>query len=153
MANREFEWRAFEYLHYEKTADWFWALGIITISIAVASILFKNILFAIFILLSGSVLGLYAKRRPQIISCRLTERGLQFGRNLYQYNSLESFWVETEDGEPKILLQSKRAVMPLIIVPILDRDAGIIRDFLSRYLREEEKTEPLSQKIMQFLGF
>lgn len=152
MTSKELTWQAYEYNYHEKTSDWFWALWIITISLAVASILFKNTLFAIFLVLASLALSLYAKREPEIITCRLTDRGLQFGKTLYPYQTLDSFWVN-EDMHPKIIVQSKKVVMPLLIIPIGNLNPAAVRDFLTRYLREEEHQEPLTQKIMDFLGF
>ena len=46
-------WEAPEYYHTDKTADWFWTLGIITVTIVIVSLLLGNILFAIFVLIAA----------------------------------------------------------------------------------------------------
>ena len=47
------EWDAHEYEHKERNRDWFWAVGIISVSLAVVAVIFGNIIFAILILRSG----------------------------------------------------------------------------------------------------
>ena len=41
------EWDAHEYEHKERSADWFWAVGIISVSMAVAAIIFGIFFFHI----------------------------------------------------------------------------------------------------------
>jgi hypothetical protein len=148
------DWKAYEYRFQEKTPDWYWAVGIIAISVAVTAVLFHNVLFAILVILGAFTLSLYAHRKPDRILCRLTDREIRFGKNIYTYSNLDSFWIESDYGDPRIVIKSKKTVMPYIVIPIGSEIApNNVRHFLSRYLREEEHHEPLSHKIMEFLGF
>ena len=45
--NAIFEWEGTEYRFEDKSADWYWALGIIATAIAIAAVLFNNILLAL----------------------------------------------------------------------------------------------------------
>ena len=74
---------------------------------------------------------------------------------LYLYNSLESFWVEDNEeyGAPKLLIKSKKMFATHIIIPIKQVSPSEVRDYLIKYLDEEEDSEPLSQKIVEFFGF
>ncbi|MDD5318625.1 MAG: hypothetical protein PHF79_02275 [Candidatus Pacebacteria bacterium] len=151
-----FTWSAHEYVYQKKTADWFWAVGIITISAAVITIIFGNILFAILILVGAAALTLFAAREPHLVNFKIDERGLYVEKNLYPFATLESFWVEHNDhlGFPsKILVKSKKRIMPLIVIPLDEVDPQDIHDVLDLYLKEEEHIEPLSQKLMEYLGF
>lgn len=146
-------WHAYEYVYREKSADWFWAVGIIAVSMAVTAILFNDLLFAIFIVLAFFALMLYAKRPPDLIQIKIDHRGVQEGRAHYLFSSLESFWVEDRFGEVKIIMRSKKKTMPYIVVPVEEVGADDVRDHLRRHLPEEEHSEPLAKKIMEFLGF
>lgn len=146
-------WQAPEYNHYQRSADWFWAVGIITISIAVLAFVFKNQLFGILILLSAGILVFYAIRTPQDVEYEINHRGIVVGRDLHPYLTLESFWIETRGGEPKIILRSKKAVSPYIIIPIHEDSVDEISAVLHQFLEEKEMTEPASHKIMEYLGF
>src|SRR3989338_361137 len=151
--NREpITWQAHEYVHREKSADWYWAVGIIAVSMAVTAILFNNVLFAVFIALSFFTLMLYAKRKPHLMQIKLDERGVYEGRAHYTYSSIESFWVEDRFGEHKIIMKSKKKVLPYIVIPIHEIDADEVRNHLKRFLPEEEHNEPLAKKIMEYLG-
>ena len=146
-------WETPEYVYRERSTDWYWAVGIIAISISITSILFNNILFAIFIALSFFTLMLYTKRTPHTLQIKIDDRGIQVGRVKYPYSSLESFWVEDRFGDDKIIMKSKKLTMPYIVITIEDTEVDEVRNRLKKFLTEEEHTEPLARRIMEYLGF
>ncbi len=145
-------WQTPEYHYKEKGADWYWALGVITISIATASFMLNNILFAIFIAIGGFTLALYGRRRPSVIQVEIQHRGIAVDKTLYPFSSLASFWVD-DQRDPKLVLISKKVLSPYIVIPLGDMDPELIRDVLLEVVQEEAHTEPPTQKIMEYLGF
>ncbi|MEA2112951.1 MAG: hypothetical protein U9P50_03205 [Patescibacteria group bacterium] len=144
-------WQALEYEYKDKSADWFWVVWIISLSIAITAYLFNNILFGIFIIISAFSLSIYASRRPSLLNFELSEKGISINEKLIPFNSLRSFWIE---DDLKIILQAKRKSTPYIIIP-LDKslDTNKIKEYLLEKLEEEEHHETLSQKIFERLGF
>ena len=155
MENTPLKWEAEEYTYREKTPDWFYALGIIAVSIAGTSIIFKNYLFGILILVATFSLMLFAKRKPSLVSFELNDRGLRINRLLYPYSTLESFWITNhEHGSQKLLVQSKKMLSPLLIIPLGETiNQEEIRSHLLNFLKEKEQNEPIAEKIMERLGF
>jgi len=149
----EIRWQAPEFITYEKGTDWYWAVGVIAITLAVAAILFGNILFSLVIIIGTAALSMQASRDPEIREFAVGDRGVQIDDTLYPYSSIISFWVENNPHEQKLLLQSEKMWMPYIVMPIAEVDPEEVRNFLINYLPEEEHQEPLSQKIMEYLGF
>ena len=149
------EWSAYEHKHIHKSSNWFWVFGIITITGAVISIIFNNILLAIVILTGAFVIALNVAKKPNTINFKINKRGVIIDNKLYLYNSLESFWVEDNEeyGAPKLLIKSKKMFATHIIIPIKQVSPSEVRDYLIKYLDEEEDSEPLSQKIVEFFGF
>jgi hypothetical protein len=147
-------WQAHEYEPRERTADWFWAVGIISIGLAVASIIMGNLLFGILIILASFTLSMFAARPPEILDVVIDEMGIRMGDRLYPYRSLESFWIETE-GDQKILVKSQKLLMPYIVVPIPDGELDIeaIHHLLSAHIPESFHAESPLEKILERLGF
>ena len=143
------KWSAPEYHHYQRSTDWFWAVGIITICIAVLAFIFNNALFGVLILLSAGILVFYTIRVPDNIDYEINNRGVVIGKELHPYLTIESFWVETRG----IILKSKKAIMPYIIIPIHNDDADQMAAVLREFLEEKELAEPSSHKVMEYLGF
>ena len=147
-------WQALEYKRKDKTADWYWAVGIIAIAIVITSIVLHNFLFAILIIISTSILVSFSIRPPKIIDIHINQKGITIGKEFHSFTTIESFWVESQDEENlKILFKSKKLIMPLIAVPIEELHHLDVREFLLQYLPETEMHEPLSQILMEKLGF
>ena len=153
MDKTPIHWQAFEYMHREKSSDWFWAVGIISAAGAATAVIFNDILFAVLIVVGTFALCLYAARRPVRVNFEINEKGIIVEKTQYPYTSLESFWVEENIGTPKVLIKSNKVMMPFIILPIEEAGADHIREYLSEHLPQEEHNEPLLHHVMEYLGF
>lgn len=148
------EWEAYEYEHKERGSDWFWAVGIISISIAIASGIFGNIIFGILVLLAAFSLALFINRRPDKIKIFANEKGVTKDRTHYPYHSIKSFWIDIEHSHPKIILRSQKLLMPLIVVPISEEvDPMELRENLIRFIPEEYHSLPFVERLLEYLGF
>src|SRR5579872_1600355 len=146
-------WTAPEYMHTHKTADWYWIVGIVALTLAVISTLFGDMLFGIFIVVGAFTLALYASRPPQFQQIKISEKGVQIQDTFYSYNVLESFWIEEKELHPRILFKSERHIAPYIIVLLGEVPAEEIRDVLSQHLHEVKHSEPFLEKLLIWLGF
>ncbi len=147
-------WEAPEHRHIEKTSDWYWVLGIIAIAGSAASIIFGNVLFGIVIFLGAVTMAIVAQRQPREIPFEISPRGIRVANTLYQYSTLESFYLDEENPEgPQLIVKPKQLLAPLIIMPIPDEYIDEIEYIMSPRLPEVHLEEPLSHKIMEYLGF
>lgn len=147
-------WKALEYKRKVKTTDWYWAVILIALAIVITSVLTHNTLFAILIIISTATLLSFSVTPPRVIHISMNQKGITVGKDMYPFVNLQSFWVESMDEEnQKILFKSKKLIMPLISIPLEEHSHLDIREFLLKYLPEEEMHEPLAQKIMEKLGF
>jgi hypothetical protein len=147
-------WKALEYKRKEKTTDWYWAVILISLAIVVISFMIHNVLFAVLIIISTIILMSFSIIAPKMVEISINQKGITAGKEIYPFATLESFWVENIDKDnQKILLKSKKLIMPLIAIPLEEYHHLDVREFLLQYLPEAEMHEPLSQKIMEKLGF
>mgnify|MGYP003473546694 FL=1 len=146
-------WQTHEYLHTEKTNDWYWIVAIVTLSIAFVSVILNNVIFGILVIVASFTLSMFASRKPDVFTATIDNSGVTFGSIRYPYGNLSSFWVETRDNYPRLLLKSKKILMPFVVIHTENEDPGEIRELLLHYLPEEESTEPLLEKILIYLGF
>ncbi len=146
-------WHTHEYLHSEKSSDWYWMVAIITISIALISVILNNIIFGILIIVSSFTLTLFASKKPEIIEVEVNQTGIISGKTRYPYQHLESFWIETRDAHPRVIVKSKKVFMPFIVLFLTDIDPEIVHPILLQHLHEEEHIEPFLEKLLIYLGF
>ncbi len=147
------EWEAYDRQPQKHGADWYWAMGIIAVSLVVTALILNNILFAILIVISTFALFLRTLQDPRVLPYSLTTRGISVGKDFTPFTLLESFWVEEYGNEQKLILKQKTITSPFLIVPLVDTDTEEIRQFLAERLPEIEHHEPLSRKVMEYLGF
>lgn len=148
------EWDAPEHEHKERRADWFWAAGIIVVAIALVSIIFGNIIFAILVIVASFSLTLFINKVPQDIHVAVSTLGIQKGNTLYPIDTLEAFWIDLEHPHKKIIIRSKKPLMPLIIVPVADKtNVDKLRETLLTNIPEEYMDLPFVEKVLEYLGF
>lgn len=156
MASNPIEWEALEYEHIEKGTDWYWAVGIIALSITLISFILGNYTFAIVVIVSAFALIVGASRKPKVVRFEITKLGIHIGNEYIQYKDIKSFWVENNhhhDGVSKLFLRPRHLTYPIIDIPLENVDPEEVRDFLLEILLEDEHTESLLHKIFKALGF
>jgi len=146
-------WNAEEHIHIEKNNDWYWAVGIITITAAALAFIFNNVIFGILIIVGAFALVVHASKKPRNIHCEINDRGVVIDNILYPFLSLDSFWINAHHRPAKIIIKSHKKFMPYINIYIDEVDPEEVRDILLNYIAETEHHEPLSQKILESLGF
>jgi hypothetical protein len=152
-------WSALEYEERERSKDWFWALGIIVVTSALAALIFGNYFFATLLMLGGFLLGYFATKKPAIVHFELNAKGLKIDNRIYPYENIKSFWIQInpadmENVKPLLFIHSERVFMPVLSIPI---DETIAQDiysiFSAQNIAEVEMKEHPTEKIMEVLGF
>jgi len=147
------EWDGHEYEHKERSQDWYWAVGVVAVALAVAAIIFSDVIFGILILVATFSLSLFINRPPETVHIILDEKGITRGKVHYPFATLHSFWIDEQHPHQKILLRSQKLLMPLITIPLGGGDPERIQKTLLRFIPEEFHTTPLVEKLLEYLGF
>ena len=150
-------WHAHEYEHREKSRDWFLAIGIITASALIISVLFENYILAILIIISGACLMLFGNKEPDHVRFEINGAGVLIDNNLFPFGTLHSFWVENNDhldSPSKLFIRSHRTFVPLIHIPlIIEINPEDVREHLLAHIAEEENYHSFSHHLLEKLGF
>jgi hypothetical protein len=151
---QKIEWQAPEYIFYEKSSDWFWAVGIITIAVFLAALFLKSFLFAVLIILAGFSIALYGARVPKKISFLVGPGGIKIKDRMYDYENLKSFWIEYNPPIKKeLIIESKKKFIPHITILIEDINPEKLRNYLLQFLPEEKKEESLISIFFRWINF
>ena len=151
-----FEWEGREYEHSPKSADWYWALGIIAAAAAIASILFSNYLLAFLVVAAASAIALHAAKEPPLHRFRLVEQGLVIGEEVHPFERMISFSVlEDVDGElpPLLSIKTETWFSPHLVIPLAGVDADEVYAYFLQHVDEGEHRHTLSDLVAAWLGF
>jgi hypothetical protein len=148
-------WHVLTHEHKEHTADWYWALGLLTIVGAAASIYFGNLLLALILVIGAGSIMILKIRGPREHQVRIDTRGLTLDGTVYPWQSLHSFWVndDPERGGPCIYLTTKSFLTPRLNVPLDSSEHGAqVRAFLVQRMNEEEQWPHMGEHLAELLG-
>ena len=146
-------WDVITHVHKERTADWYWALGLVAIVGAAASVWLGNILFAIIILVAAGSLATLAARGPREHSVHIDNKGITIDGTLFAYRSLKSFWVDTHPEQPRLYLMTRGLMAPHITLPLDSVSQGEqIRSYLRPKVEEVEQEPHVGEHILELIG-
>jgi len=146
-----YEWTTSEYVSTKKTVDWYWAVGIIATCATVASIIYRNFLFAIFVILGAGFLIMFQIKKPKQVDIKILKRGIMIDNYLYSFDSIKSFWVDNRGH--RLYLHSDRIVLPMMAIPLGETNPETVRSYLAEHLKEEEVSENSLSTIVDKIGF
>jgi hypothetical protein len=146
-------WNAPEHYYVEKHPDWYWAVGIVTLTLAAVCFIMGSIIPGIFVVVAAVALVLHASKPPRTIYHEVNDRGLIIDNILYPFLTLDSFWIPHDDPRPKIIVKSHKMFMPYIVIFIDEVDPESVREVMLRYIAETEHHEPLLKHVLEWFGF
>lgn len=147
-------WQAHEHEHVERSSDWYWALGIAAVCLAITAILFHDTLFGLLIIVAAVTMGLYAREPRPIHTFEISSRGVKVDDVLHHWDDIISFWIEEDnDASPTLLVDTTKMLAPNLIIPLEGIDHDVVRALLAEHCTEVPMREPFSHKILETLGF
>lgn len=147
------QWSAPEYSHKEKSMDFLWTIGIITVVGAGLAFWISNALFAIFILISGATLILFSIRPPQIVSFSIDTKGLTMAKTMHEWKDIKGFDLKKGDDYSKLIVLTSKYFLPSYTIPFPTELREEIKTELSKVLPTVELKESPSMLFMEKLGF
>ena len=154
--NAILEWEGREYDHNPKSADWYWALGIIAVAGTIASVLFGNYLLAVLIVIAAAACALHASKQPPLHRFRLVEHGIVIGDDLYHFERMLSFSVlEDVKGElaPMLSIKTESWLSPHLIIPLDGVDVDVVYTYFLQHVDEGEHKHTFVDLVAAWLGF
>ena len=133
----EFHWEGKHINFGEKTADWYWAVGIVAGAGVIVAILFNNLLLALMIALGTAALIMVNIKEPRIHRFSITADGLFVDDQHFPYEKIHSFSVlEYIDPTlpPALSIKTHYLLAHHLLIPILDHDPEHLYTFLSNHL-------------------
>lgn len=148
------EWSAPEYKHKERTNDWFWTIGIITLIAFVLAFWFKNYLFSIFIFISGCCLILFSVRPPQEIAFSIETEGLTMGKVLHGWKDIKGFNIKKGKPYASLIIETKKYFLPVYTIPMPENLTQEVKESLLKVIPVIDTLDVSPSMIfMEKLGF
>src|SRR3989338_337435 len=148
-----FEWQAPSF--YYNPQKKYLALVVIALMAGAAALLFfdRDMLLAIFLMLSSLVLVLYTNKKPDMSKISVDQTGISINDRVYYYKELKSFWIDYNPRGPKELsLEARKWYLPHIKVSLEQEDPLELRSLMINFVPERVHEQSLVDFIARKLG-
>ena len=154
MEKEIISWKVAEYVEHQRTADWYWWIGLIAVTMLGFAIWEKSFLFGVLVLLSWFVITLYAARPPRTLNIAISENGIVVENNLYPWANLKSFWIFYNPPlKQELSVESKKTLMPYIKIPLGETSPEKVKKIISKFIPEIEQQESLIDNLSNLAKF
>lgn len=151
-----FEWHGVEYEHNPKSADWYWAIGIVATALGIAVLLFGNYLLALVVVVATTTLVLHARRHPPKHRFAIIEGGLLIDSDLFMFDRMHSFsmFEYIEGNRPPVLsIKYDSWIHPHLLIPLNHVDADALYAHLLSHISEAHHPHTIHDVVAHWLGF
>lgn len=141
--------------HKERSVDWFWAIGIITLVGAGTAFFVGNGLFGIFILLGGSLLFYTNLNKANDTAIHINEKEITVAGLSHKTNKMKGFAIVKNIHEENVLIvHTDRFFMPMIILHVPEEISVVtLEEILAKRIPKEDLREPPANVLAEKLGF
>lgn len=146
------QWKAFEHEPYSVGRK-FYIFSTIFLGALITYAIFSNSpIMAITFILIGIVGYLFLQKEPRVIDFKITCDGIIAENEIYEFDTLKSFWIFYNPPYEKILsLRSKSAFVPYIHIPIGDEDPVLIRSIIIDFIPEIKQEHGIADSAERLL--
>ncbi|MEA1926034.1 MAG: hypothetical protein U9M90_02180 [Patescibacteria group bacterium] len=145
-------WSARQTDNIERSKTWYICFFILIASLLAYGLFLDNFLLSIIAILTALLFYLFKKREAQEFKFGITSEGVFAHDNIYEFSSLENFWIFYEpQGRKELSLKSTKKLMPYIHIPIGSADPTEIRKKLLQFLPEIEHEESIVDSLQHMV--
>ena len=148
LENALLHWRAPEFEILQRDKKWYLVITSLLMAIIIYALYTNSLVMAITFILIGVVGYMYINKEPRILDFVITDDGIIAGRELYDFDNINSFWIFYEpNGTKEISLFTKSYLTPYVHIPVHDQEPAKIRKILLAYIPEEKQEPGLVETI------
>lgn len=146
-----FSWQAPEFETFEREKRWYLWVALILLAIIGYATYTNSPIMAITFILIGVVGYVYLNKEPRILDFQITAKGIMAGKDLYDFESIDSFWIFENSTRLDILsLHIKNRLTPFVHIPFYEENSPQIRSLLLEYIPEEKQELTLADSLEKF---
>lgn len=148
------EWQTPVYLQSEKSKGWYLLMGFFVFLFVIYDLMTGGWVVSVTFLLLAAVYYFLEQKKSPIVKAAITDVGIRFGSQFFQYREIQSFWILTEDGLRTLYFKPLKGVNREISIFLPDETPiSRVRGLLKPQISEEEgKKESFSDQLIRNLG-
>lgn len=147
-------WTASEFIHHEKSLDWYLALAVIDIVVAaITYLVLHDMVTTVVVIIAGISLGFYAGWKPNQKTYTLSASGLTIGQRFYGYDEFQAFSKVEEGAFSGIQLTPLKRFSAPVNMYYDPKDEEVILGILGDRLPMQEAKHDLMDNLIKRIRF
>ncbi|MFA5098620.1 MAG: hypothetical protein WC461_00135 [Candidatus Paceibacterota bacterium] len=151
------EWQAPEFEYREKDVSWYWMGLIIAFCLLALAVWQKNFLFAVFTVIAYLVVVYSGGQKPAVWKFTINDKGVEIdpqrGKSIasrfYKYEEIIGFDI----WEKELVLRTNKKISPYLKMIFPKEKEKEIKEFLAKYIPEEEYNVSIADSFSKLVGF
>lgn len=135
-------WTTPEHVHHDRSIDFYWIVGLITIVVSVLAFIFKDALFGVFILIGGGLYAYVNHKKPNDVTVTINEKQIIIGDDIYLISKIQYFRIVQIKDEYELVLSIRQSYSPVVSVCIPGDIVNQTREILLTMIEESENSVP-----------
>lgn len=150
----QISWTASEFIAYQKNKSWY-VLAVAGVILVAGLIFFvtKDTISTIVTISLGVLFIVFASRKPRVLNYEISDKGIRIGDKLHLFRTMKSFAVIEEGTIRSIDILPMQRFMPAISMYYDPKDEDVIISSLGKFLPQENREQPLIDKLMHKIRF
>jgi len=146
-------WNAPEFEKPEKSRRWYLIIFAILAGIAFYALFKNGPIMAITFIMIGVTGYLMLNKEPREMIFRITNDGIVVGRQIYEFEHMQSFWIFYDPPYEKVLsFHLKGSFIPFLHIPVHNEDPVKIREVLIKFIPEIKQEKSMVDTVERLLG-
>lgn len=147
-------WTASEFIAHEKSANWYAVLLVVAVAVPILTFLVTKDKFSTGVILLVIIMfGLIAGRKPRTQQYGLSNRGVQVGQKLYNFQDYKTFSVAQEGAVASVVFMPLKRFMPALTIYVAPDMEDKVVDFLAAFLPFAQHKDDLLDSLLRRIRF
>ena len=148
-----FEWQAPEFTFTQKPIGWFVGMVAVFLVLAGLAVWFRQWLTIGLLAVMVISVGVWANRRPRVLSYRITNYGIMIDQRKYLFDDFRAYYEYMDYNQPSIDLVPGKRFGTLVSLPLATPDADSIEQTIAHMVPKIEHNEDMIDKLFRRLRF
>ncbi len=145
------EWQAPAMVAHERSEKWYVVMGLFCLSMIVYGILSGAWSLSISFAMLAGLFVLIRNQAPSIHHVVLRETGIEFDGRVSIWSDWKHFWILRAEGYHELHIESKKYMVPDLVIQTGTIDPYRVRDVLGQYIPQiDTKKEKILDAIIRF---
>jgi hypothetical protein len=135
-------WTTPEHVHHERSIDFYWIVGLISVVVSVLAFILKDGLFGFLALIGGGLYCYSNWKKPNNVDVIITDKEIAIGYDVFLISKIQYFRIIKIKDEYELVLNIRQTYQPVVSICVPNDMVDKTRELLGSMIEESETIVP-----------